>query len=280
MIVARSIAEVRELLRAARRAARVLGLVPTMGALHAGHASLIQAARADGCFVLVSIFVNPTQFGPHEDFSRYPRPESADLAACEAADADAVFLPSVGEMYPPESYTRVRVEHLTHHLCGPFRPRHFEGVATIVCKLFNIVQPDRAYFGQKDAQQLAVIRRMVRDLNFAIEIVGCPTRREPDGLALSSRNAYLAPAERAQAACLHQALQAARAAITAGALRPEPVLAQMRRIIEDAGPARIDYISIVDADTLQPLETLRPPLLIALAVHIGKTRLIDNVSIP
>jgi pantoate--beta-alanine ligase len=280
--VAREIPATRAAVASARRAGRPIALVPTMGALHAGHTSLIEAARRDrGApgFVVVSIFVNPTQFGPHEDFTRYPRPEAADLDACRRAGVDLVFYPVPAEMYAPDASTTVCVAGVTDTLCGPHRPGHFTGVATVVAKLFNIVQPDAAYFGQKDAQQLAVIRRMVRDLNMPIRVVGCPTVREPDGLALSSRNAYLKPAERQQALSLYRALTQARELIAAGQTDAAAILEQMRAVILAAGQATIDYVSIVDPESMQPVARIGGPVLVALAVRIGATRLIDNMTL-
>jgi pantoate--beta-alanine ligase len=279
MEVVRTICETRRAVLAARRAGRRIGFVPTMGALHEGHLSLVRAARRESGYVVVSIFVNPTQFAPHEDFERYPRDEAGDLRKCAAAGVDLLFAPAVQEMYPPDAVTTVRVARLTEHLCGPHRPGHFEGVATIVAKLFNIVQPDVAFFGQKDAQQLAVIRRMVRDLDIPVEVVGCPTVREPDGLALSSRNAYLSHEERARAACLHEALQEARRRIQRGERDVHSLITAMRQVLLTAAPERIDYIELVDPQTLQPLERIEGPVLAALAVYIGRTRLIDNLTI-
>jgi pantoate--beta-alanine ligase len=279
MEVTRNIAAARAALAAARHGGRRITLVPTMGALHIAHVSLIDAAKRDGGYLVVSIFVNPTQFGPNEDFERYPRDEAADLATCEKAGVDLVFAPSVEEMYPPQSVTTVHVARLTETLCGPHRPGHFDGVATVVAKLFNIVQPDAAYFGQKDAQQLAVIRQMVRELNLPIEIVACPTVREPDGLAVSSRNAYLNESQRVQARCLYRALREAKALIEGGQADAAAVVKAMRRIVEDAAPARVDYISVVDPTSMQPVERVEQPVLVALAVRIGPTRLIDNLSV-
>lgn len=279
MLLARSISEIRSLVRAAREQRRPIGFVPTMGALHAGHLSLVEAARRDGCWSVVSIFVNPTQFAPNEDFSRYPRDETGDLALCEKTGVDAVFLPATDEVYPPAAATTVHVRGLGDHLCGPHRPGHFDGVATIVCKLFNMVQPDRAYFGMKDAQQLAIIRRMTADLDLPVAIIGCPTVREPDGLAMSSRNRYLAPDERARALSLYRALSAARSLVEAGERRAAPIEQQMAQIIAAARPTSVDYISIVDAETLQPVADLRGPVTIALAVRFGATRLIDNLTL-
>ncbi len=279
MEIARTIAATRAAVTTARRAGRTIGCVPTMGALHAGHLSLVEAARRDGTFVVVTIFVNPTQFGPHEDYARYPRDEAGDLRQCERAGANLVFLPSVEEMYPPGTVTTVHVARLTATLCGPCRPGHFDGVATVVTKLLNIVQPDRAYFGRKDYQQLAVIRQMVRDLNTPVEIIGCPTVREPDGLAMSSRNAYLTPDERQRALALSRALIAAREAIVGGERDPAAVEATMRAVVEAARPTGIDYVSVVDPVTLQPIERIAGPVLAALAVWFGRTRLIDNVVV-
>ena len=250
-----------------------------MGALHAGHVSLIEASQRDGCFTVVSIFVNPTQFGPNEDFSRYPRDEAGDLALCAAAGVDLVFLPSVEEMYPAGAVTNVHVRRLGDHLCGPHRPEHFDGVATVVAKLLNIVQPDVAYFGQKDAQQLAIIRRMVRDLDIPTQIVGCPTVREPDGLAMSSRNRYLSKSEREQATSLIRALRRAGQQIAAGERDASVVENAMRSVLNGAGPCVIDYASVVDAEDLQPVRRIDAPVLVALAVRIGRTRLIDNLTV-
>lgn len=276
MQVVRTIAEARTAIEPRRRAGERIGFVPTMGALHAGHTSLVDAARRDACFTVVSIFVNPTQFGPNEDLARYPRDEPGDLAACRRSGVDLAFLPSAAEMYRDGASTTIRVAGLTETLCGPHRPGHFEGVATVVAKLFHIVQPDRAYFGQKDAQQLAVIRRMVRDLDMPVEIVGCPTVREPDGLAMSSRNAYLTPAQRRQALCLIEALRHAEQRVRAGQRDARAIEREMADIVRSAGPAQVDYIQVVDLDTLQPVSRIDAPALAALAVRIGATRLIDN----
>lgn len=277
MQIARNIPEIRNAVAAARKGGWKVGFVPTMGALHAGHAALIKTSVESGTFTVVSIFVNPTQFGPNEDFSRYPRDEESDFEICRKTGAHAVFLPQVDEMYPPSACTRVRVDVLSEHLCGPKRPGHFEGVATVVSKLLNIVQPDIVYFGQKDAQQLAILRQMARDLDFPSEIIACPTVRETDGLALSSRNRYLSPAERKQATCLYHALLHAVERIRAGERDVARLEAQMGQIIANAGSATVDYISIVSQDRLQPLQKIDRPALIALAVRIGSTRLIDNM---
>lgn len=279
MKIVRSIAEIRRLAAAARAAGRTIGFVPTMGALHAGHVALVEAARRDGCWTVVSIFVNPTQFAPNEDFSRYPRDEAGDLETCRAAGVDAVFLPTAEEVYPPVAATVVHVRGLGEHLCGPQRPGHFDGVATIVCKLFNMVQPDRAYFGMKDAQQLAIIRRMTSDLDLPIAIVGCPTVREADGLALSSRNRYLGDEERSRALSLYQALSTARSLVEQGERNAARIVARMSEIVAAAVPTRVDYISVVDAETLQPVTEIRRPATAALAVRFGATRLIDNLTL-
>ena len=279
MIVARTIEQVRQAVRDAREAGRRIGFVPTMGALHDGHLSLVRKGHADGCWVVVSIFVNPTQFAPGEDYDQYPRDEAGDLALCEREGVACVFLPDVQTMYPPDACTTVHVAKLTETLCGPHRPGHFDGVATVVAKLLNIVQPDAAYFGRKDAQQLAVIRRMVRDLNMPVQIVGCETVREPDGLALSSRNRYLSVDERRRAVCLYQALCRARELIEAGERDPRRVVAEMRRIVDAAEPDGVDYIEIVDPEDCQPVERITQPVLVTLAVRFGSARLIDNMTL-
>jgi pantoate--beta-alanine ligase len=229
--------------------------------------------------VVVSIFVNPTQFAPGEDYDQYPQQIEADLACCRSDGVDAVFCPEADEMYPSGSSTTVAVSGLTEGLCGAHRPGHFDGVTTVVALLFNIVQPDVAYFGQKDAQQAAVIRRMVRDLAFPIELVVCPTVREPDGLAMSSRNAYLDPEQRAQATCLYKALTCAHDRIEAGQRDIAVLIKEMRDGIESAGPCSIDYVEIVDPDTMRPKTAAEGRCLVALAVHIGNARLIDNMLI-
>lgn len=277
MHVTRDIATTRREIAGARARGQRVGLVPTMGYLHAGHLSLVKAARREQTYTVASIFVNPTQFGPHEDYDRYPRDTAGDLDKCAAAGVELAFVPSREDMYRPGATTTVRVAGLTDTLCGPHRPGHFEGVATVVAKLFNIVQPDVAYFGQKDAQQLAVIRRMVRDLDLPIEIVGCPTVREPDGLAMSSRNALLSPDERIRALALSRALHAARELLAAGTRDVASVLERMRQIVAEAQPQGVDYISMVDPETLQPVAEVNGPVLAALAVRIGATRLIDNM---
>lgn len=272
----------RQALVAARRENKQIGLVPTMGALHAGHVSLIRQARRENAFVVVSIFVNPTQFGPKEDLSRYPRPFENDLALCAAEDVALVFHPKPEEMYPPAFETFVDVGELQAGLCGASRPGHFRGVATIVLKLFNIIQPDVAYFGQKDAQQARILMQMTRDLNVPLRMQICPIVREPDGLALSSRNVYLSVEERRNATVLFRSLEEARIRIEAGERNVKTLLNAMRTLIESTPGARIDYVTMVDWDRLHPLDRLQGKVLIALAVYFGTTRLIDNliVSLP
>jgi pantoate--beta-alanine ligase len=274
-----TIQEVRQAVAAARSRRKRVGLVPTMGALHAGHVSLIRAARADNDVVVVSIFVNPTQFGPNEDLSRYPRPLEKDLGICVAEKVDVAFTPDVAEMYPAGATTLVEVPKLQDLLCGAARPGHFRGVATVVLKLFNIVQPDVAYFGQKDAQQARIIRQLVRDLDVPVEVRVCPIVREPDGLALSSRNAYLTPEERRHAPALFKALEAARQRIRDGERNPEVIQSLLVDRIAVTPGARLDYAAVVDADTLRPLERLQGEVLFALAVRFGSTRLIDNMLV-
>ncbi len=277
MQVVRTIAEVRAIRRALPG---TWGFVPTMGYLHEGHLSLVRRARAENDHVAVSIFVNPTQFGPHEDYNRYPRDLERDLRLLEPLGVDLVFAPSVEEMYPPGFQTWVIVEEVSRPLEGAARPGHFRGVATVVTKLFNIVQPDRAYFGQKDAQQAVVIRRMVQDLNIPVEIVVCPTVREPDGLAMSSRNTYLNPEERRAATVLFRALQAAKARYEQGERDAERLREAMREVIQAEPLARLDYVSVADPETLQELDRVEDRALLSLAVYIGKTRLIDNILLP
>jgi len=279
MQVVRTIREARASVAKARAAGRRVGFVPTMGFLHQGHLSLVAAAQQDDCWTAVSIFVNPLQFGPSEDFERYPRDEARDLELLRQAGVDLVFAPAAAEMYPPNAVTRIHVARLTEHLCGPWRPGHFDGVATVVAKLFAIVAADRAYFGRKDAQQLAVIRRMARDLDLPVEIVGCETVREPDGLAMSSRNVYLSADERRRATALYRALCLGRDQLGAGERDVSRVVEAMRRVIDAASPTQIDYISVVDTEELQPVERVEGRVLIAVAVRFGGTRLIDNVEV-
>ncbi len=277
--LARRITDVRQAVAQARAAGRKIALVPTMGALHAGHVSLIDSARRSGAFVLVSIYVNPTQFGPGEDFADYPRDLDADMEVCRQAGVDLVFAPPHDEIYPPGDETRVRPGLLASALCGPFRPGHFEGVCTVVAKLFHIVAPDTAYFGRKDAQQVVIIRRMVRDLRLPIEVVVCPLVREPDGLALSSRNARLNPKDRQRALALYSALAAGEARLRAGERSFGKVVAAMRAVIASHPEISVEYLSIVDPDTLEPATPAASRVLIAGAVRIGGVRLIDNMLV-
>lgn len=279
MIVLRSIFETREKVERWRSEGKTIGLVPTMGALHEGHLSLIRRCRAECDVAVVSIFVNPRQFGPGEDFEAYPRNEQADLDACQAEGVDLAFVPAVEEMYPTASLTSVRVGQLTEGLCGAHRPGHFDGVCTVVAKLLNIVQPHAAYFGQKDGQQAAVIRQMARELNMPVRVVVCPTVREPDGLALSSRNAYLTPDERRRATALYRALQRAEQLIEQGERYPPAVVEEMRAVLREAGLEQVEYIALVDAETMAPAEVLRGRVMAALAVRVGKARLIDNLVV-
>jgi len=253
-----------------------LGFVPTMGYLHAGHISLARRARAECDSVVASIFVNPTQFGPDEDLAKYPRDLPRDLAQLEAAGVALVWTPTPEEMYQPGFQTWVTVEALTRPLEGAARPTHFRGVTTIVTKLFNAVRPDKAYFGQKDAQQAAVIRQMVKDLNFPIDIVVCPIVREQDGLAMSSRNVYLNPQERQAATVLFRSLNAARSVYDSGERAAEKLCSLVRAMVAAESLARLQYVSCADYDTLEELETVRRKALLSLAVYFGKTRLIDN----
>jgi pantoate--beta-alanine ligase len=274
--VAATIEECRALLAVARRSGKRVGFAPTMGALHAGHASLIRAARAETDFVVVSIFVNPTQFGPEEDLARYPRTFDADCEICAAVGTDLIFAPSAEEMYPKESRTSVEVAGLQDVLCGASRLGHFRGVAMVVCKLFNIVQPDVAYFGQKDAQQALIIQRMVADLNLPLIVSVRPTVREPDGLAMSSRNRYLDPSQRHNATALYRTLKRAEEMVAGGERSIATLEDTMKAIIASTPGARLDYARVLSADTLEPLSTLDRTALAALAVFFGTTRLIDN----
>ena len=271
-----TIKEVRDAVKAWRRAGETVGLVPTMGFLHEGHASLIKRAAEEDDHVVVSTFVNPTQFGPNEDLESYPRDEARDAALCEEMGADLMFRPDPKEIYT-EAKVSVVVKDMNEHLCGLFRPIHFHGVCTVVTKLFNIVTPDKAYFGEKDAQQLAIIRKMVEDLNSPVEIVGCPIVREADGLAKSSRNTYLSAEERQAALCLSRGIFYGKEHIKEG--MPAAELLQAITDIVAAEPmAKIEYIKAVDALTMEDVDVIDRPVLVAMAVYIGKTRLIDNFS--
>ena len=270
--------QLRQQLETVRRSGKTIGLVPTMGALHAGHASLIEKARAECDFVVVSIFVNPLQFGPNEDYQRYPRPLDKDLEVCERMGADLVFLPAREDLYVSEQRIFIEVTHLGDHLCGPYRPGHFRGVATVVAKLFNVIQPYKAYFGEKDYQQLRIIRKMVEDLNFDIDVVGVPIYRDDDGLALSSRNVYLDPEERTAAPALYRALITAKEMIEEGERDLRVVRDASLWILATDPRIRPEYFEIVDPIELQPVTEVRGAVRIAAAIWIGKTRLIDNVS--
>jgi pantoate--beta-alanine ligase len=275
--LAESIAAVRTRLAPLRREGKLIGLVPTMGALHAGHVELIRWARRESGCVVVSIFVNPIQFDRKDDFEQYPRPVADDMRICDREGVDVVFAPAAREMYPGVQRGFVEVEALTEHLCGQFRPGHFRGVTTVVAKLFNIVQPDRAYFGEKDAQQLAAIRRMVADLNMPLTIVGVPTVREPDGLAVSSRNVHLNAEQRRSARVLFQALTAAREQVARGERDAAVVKQQALNVFAQQPEVRVEYFEVVDRDEMQPVERIERPVQIAGAVWVGTTRLIDNV---
>ena len=276
MEILRTVEELREWSRANRKLGRSIGLVPTMGALHAGHASLIRAAAASCEQVAVSIFVNPTQFGPNEDFARYPRTFEADCALAQAEGAHVIFAPSVDELYPDGGTTFVEVEGLSERLDGKSRPGHFRGVASVVAKLFIAAEPDRAFFGQKDAAQVAVLRRMVLDLRFGTEIVVCPIVREVDGLALSSRNVYLSATERAQALTLNRAIRRVESFVGQGEHSAIALLEAAREVFDAEPSVRVDYIELVDWATLQPVESASPGTLFAVAAYVGATRLIDN----
>lgn len=274
-----TIAAVRAWTMAQRQAGRTIAFVPTMGALHQGHARLIERAREESGALVVSIFVNPLQFDRKDDLDRYPRTLEADLRTCEELGVDLVFAPTADEMYPAPPLCTVEVKRITDRLCGAFRPGHFAGVATVVTKLFQIVQPHAAYFGEKDAQQLAVIRRMVLDLNMPIDIRGVPTVREPDGLALSSRNARLSPQERKRAIALYNALREAERAIAAGERDARAVERVAAETIPKDESLRLEYLEVVDPLELQPMQRIDGPVLVAGALWVGTTRLIDNVTV-
>lgn len=278
--IAKSVAEVRAALREHRRRGLTIALVPTMGALHEGHLSLVRAARAACDAVVVSIFVNPTQFGPNEDFAKYPRTFEADCAALEREGVDLVFAPAPEEVYLPGASTFVDVEGLSERLDGASRPGHFRGVTTIVSKLFNIVQPDKAFFGQKDAAQVAILRKMVRDLNFGIELIVCPIVREPDGLALSSRNRYLSAVERKHALVLSRALLKIEELAAGGMASAVDLIAAAASVIWEEPTVRVDYLRAVNSDTLEDVVDARHGALVAVAAFVGTTRLIDNLLLP
>ena len=279
MQIATTINGVRTQVKTRKKEGCSVGFVPTMGYLHEGHGSLISRARQENDKVVVSIFVNPMQFGPGEDLESYPRDLDKDSAYCESLGADLIFHPEPEEMYTDGFCSYVDMSVLTEELCGLSRPVHFRGVCTVVNKLFNIVQPDRAYFGQKDAQQLAIIKRMVQDLNMDLEIIGCPIVREEDGLAKSSRNTYLSAEERQAALVLSKAVKLGQELVAAGETDAKKIVSEMSALIEKEPLARIDYVKAVDGLTMQQIDTVKTPMLVALAVYIGKTRLIDNFMI-
>ena len=277
MQIIETVAEMKSACRSVTRGGKSLGLVPTMGALHEGHLSLVLASRAACDVTTVSIFVNPLQFGPGEDLDKYPRTLERDAAFLRELNVDLLFAPSVTQMYPPGAKTYVDVSDLSSKLDGGSRPGHFRGVATVVCKLFEIVRPDRAYFGQKDAAQVALLRKMARDLDMDVQMVVCPIVREADGLALSSRNAYLNVEQRKQALVLSRSLQAVRSALDAGEIDARKLIEIGAGVIGSEPAAKLDYFAIVDRDTLEPVERVAPGTLIAVAAWVGTTRLIDNV---
>jgi len=280
MQVFEKVAAMQQACRELRQSGKTLGLTPTMGALHAGHLSLVRAARAQCDVVATSIFVNPLQFGPKEDLARYPRSFERDCRQLVSEGVELLFAPTVEEMYPPGTSTVVHVEGLSEKLDGKSRPGHFRGVATVVAKLFEIVHPHYAFFGQKDAAQVAVLRKMVRDLDMDVQIVVCPTIREADGLAMSSRNVCLSPEQRQQALCLWRALSHVQSLAAAGEHDPGKPIAAARQVIAAEAAARIDYAEIVDPDTLDPVSDLKRDTLVAVACFIGKVRLIDNILLP
>jgi pantoate--beta-alanine ligase len=277
MKICTTVEEMRAACRAARRAGKRLGFVPTMGALHEGHLSLVRAACASCDFVAASIFVNPTQFGPNEDLAKYPRTFERDRELLEKEGIELLFAPSVEEMYPPGAMTWVTVEELSGKLDGRSRPGHFRGVTTVVAKLFHIIEPDGAFFGQKDAAQVAIVRRMVRDLHLPVEIVACPIVRETDGLAMSSRNAYLDPRQHQQALVLSRSLKRVKNLADAGERRSAKLIAAAREEFAAEASVRLDYFEIVNADTLDPAENVSNGVLVAVAAFVGATRLIDNI---
>jgi pantoate--beta-alanine ligase len=276
MLIANTIKEVREVTSSWRKQELSIGLVPTMGFIHDGHKSLMERARIENEKVVVSIFVNPLQFGPAEDYEKYPRDLEHDKKVCKEAGIDLIFVPTVSEMYPSRNFAYVDIEELGNGLCGAKRPGHFRGVCTVVSKLFNIVLPDRAYFGEKDAQQLAIIKRMVKDLNFDIDIVACPTVREPDGLAMSSRNSYLSSEERKAALTISKSLKLAKAALSGNEKNADSIKKIVCDELSRERLIRIDYVDIVNPDTLEPITQIDGPVLVAVAAFVGRTRLIDN----
>jgi pantoate--beta-alanine ligase len=279
MKIITTISEMQSLADAFRKEGRTIGFVPTMGFLHEGHVSLMRRARQECDVVVASIFVNPTQFGPNEDLDRYPRDEAGDRAKCEAAGVDVLFMPKASGMYPDTPSVFVTVEGISDVLEGAIRPGHFRGVATVVAKLFNIVKSHKAFFGQKDYQQCAVIRRMVKDLNMDVDVAVLPTVREPDGLAMSSRNSYLSVDDRRKAAVIHRALSAAENLVRSGTNAPEMLKSRMQTVLQQEKGIEIDYIEVVDHETLEPLSSVKDVMVLLVAVRIGSTRLIDNLVI-
>lgn len=277
MIVVKKISDVREAIKAQKAQGKTIGLVPTMGYLHEGHLSLVKKARENSDFVCASVFVNPIQFGPNEDYNKYPRDIERDIKLLEENGCDLVFIPSVEEMYPNERLTTVSVIKITNKLCGAYRPGHFDGVCTVVTKLFNIFTPDIAVFGQKDAQQVAVIKKMVEDLNIPVKIIASPIVRDKDGLALSSRNVYLSDDERHAALILNKSLKEAEKILKSGERNAENVISRVKNILESEPLCKIQYVSCVHPDTLEDLTAINDKALIAIACYIGNTRLIDNL---
>ena len=278
MQVTKTVEETRKQIKAWKKEGKTVGLVPTMGFLHEGHASLIRKCREQNDIVVVSDFVNPTQFGPTEDLEAYPRDFERDSKLCESLGADLIFCPEPSEMYH-DPHAFVSIDTLSETLCGKTRPIHFKGVCTVVTKLFHIVAPDRAYFGQKDAQQLAIIRRMVRDLNFDVEVIGCPIVREQDGLAKSSRNTYLSPEERKAALVLSRSVRKGQDLVASGVRNSAELLASMKERLAEEPLADVEYVEVVDGESMQPVETFKDGDLVAMAVRIGTTRLIDNFTV-
>ncbi len=279
MEIIKTVKEMQKKADVLRKNGKVIGFVPTMGYLHEGHLSLIRIAKKKSDIVVVSIFVNPIQFAPSEDYERYPRDFERDKKLLEKERVDILFFPSVEEMYPDKLLTTVSVKYLTETLCGAKRPGHFDGVTTVVAKLFNIVKPHFAVFGEKDFQQQVVIKKMVKDLNFDVEIITCPTVREPDGLAASSRNEYLSPEERKRATVIYRALKTAEHLIKKGEVNPDKIKKIIQEMIEEKKPSKIDYVEVVDPDDLHPVDKIEKPVLIAVAVWFGNARLIDNLLV-
>jgi pantoate--beta-alanine ligase len=275
MVVVKNIDEMKKICRELRKE-KTIGFVPTMGYLHEGHLSLVRRSKKENDITVVSIFVNPTQFGPNEDYNSYPRNLNRDASLLEKEDVDYVFIPEIEQMYPKDYSTYINEEKLSRHLCGRSRPGHFRGVCTVVTKLFNIVKPNRAYFGQKDAQQFRVIRRMVRDLNMDVEVIECPIVREPDGLAMSSRNIYLSTEERNQALALNRSLKIAENLYRSGEKNTERMKEKIVQYLSSFDKIKIDYVEIVSEETLEPVEKIEGKVIVAIAAWVGKARLIDN----